>query len=130
MAGHVQTDKNLSWELYANGAVLQTGAYIGVLEVPFDCTVVSARLLADQAGNLVVDVWKCAYAAYEPSVHPVDADSIVAAAPPTLAAAYKSEDSTLTGWTKTLTKGDLLKINVDSVATITWARLVLHVKPT
>lgn len=129
MAVHVKTEKNVSWDLYRDGAVLATGAYIGVVEVPFDCTITSARLLADQTGSIVIDVWKCAYADYNPGIHPVDADSIVAAAPPTLTAAHKSEDSTLVGWTKSLSKGDLLAIYVDSVATITWARLVLHVVP-
>lgn len=126
---HVQTDKNLTWELYAGGAVLATGAYEGVLEVPFNCTITAARLLADQSGSLVIDVWKCSYADYNPGTHPVDGDSIVASAPPTLSSAYKSQDTSLTGWTTSLSKGDLLKINVDSVASITWARLVLHVVP-
>lgn len=127
---HAQSDKNITWELYRDGAVLSTGAYEGVVEVPFDCNIVSARLLADQAGGLVIDIWKCSYSDYNPGTHPVVGDSIVAAAPPTLTAAYKSEDSTLTGWTVTLTKGDLLKLSVTSVSTIMWARLVLHVVPT
>lgn len=124
------SDKNISWDLYRDGAVLSTGAYEGVVEVPFDCTITAARLLADQATGLVIDVWKCAYADYNPGTHPVVGDSIVASAPPTLTAAYKSEDTTLTGWTKTLTKGDLLKISVTSVTAALWARLVLHVVPT
>ena len=126
---HAQTDKILSWEIYAGGAIPATGAYVGVLVVPMDCEIVSAELLADQAGSIVVDIWRTTYADYNPGTHPVVGDSIVAAAPPTLTAAYKSEDSTLTGWTTTLTEGDLLKISVTSVDTLTWARLALRVVP-
>lgn len=122
-------DRDITWDIWNYGAVLPSGEYEGVVEVPFDCTIVSAALFADQAGNLVIDIWRTTYALYQPGVHPVNGDSITAAAPPTLAAAYKSVDSTLTGWSKAMTKGDLLKINVDSVASITWALLALRVVP-
>lgn len=93
------------------------------LRIPYDCSIVRASLLADQAGDIVVDIWKDTYANYPPT----DADSITASAPPTLASADKSEDATLTGWTLALAEGDVLALNVDSVSTVTRVTLELRV---
>lgn len=95
------------------GAEIADGTKV-YLEVPFACTITAARALADQVGSIVVDVWKDTYANYPPA----DADSITAAAPVTIAAATKSEDDTLTGWTRSLAAGDVLVFNVDSCTTI------------
>jgi hypothetical protein len=71
----------------------------------------------------VIDVWKDTYA----NAPPVNADSITASAPPTLSSAQKSQDTTLTGWTKTVAVGDVFGFNVDSATTITRVTLILSV---
>lgn len=82
-----------------------------------------ARALADTSGAIVVDVWKDTYANYPPTDSP---DSITASAPITITASgTKSEDATLTGWTKTGSAGDILKFNVDSCTTITKCTIAL-----
>lgn len=96
----------------------------GHLVCPFDGTIQSVELEADQSGSIVIDIWKDTYANFPPT----DADSITAAAPPTIAAARKSKDTTLTGWTTQITKGDCLAFNVDSCATITRVTITIHVK--
>ena len=93
------------------------------MQVPFACTITAATLLADQSGSIVVDIWKDTYANYPPTV----ADSITAAAKPTLSATTKSTDSTLTGWTKSIAVGDILRFNVDSATTIQRVTVVLTV---
>jgi len=98
----------------------------GHLVVDFACTIVSVTMLADQAGSIVVDIWKKDYANFPPA----NGDSITAAAPPTIAAAQKSQDSTLTGWTTAIAAGDILAFNVDSVSTITRVLLSLKVTKT
>ena len=108
------------------GSVLATGIARGCLEVSYNCTLTAVRLFANVAGNVVVDIWKDTYANYPPTV----ADTITAAAKPTLSAANKSQDTTLTGWTTALTAGDILYFNVDSVATITWLLVALRVTRT
>lgn len=95
------------------GALIVTGIK-GDLEIPYACTITAVKLLADQTGSIVVDIWKDAYANYPPT----DADSITAAAPPTITTAVKSSDATLTGWTTTVNAGDILRYNVDSVTSI------------
>lgn len=97
----------------AGTAVIGTGI-AGWVEVPFPCTIVAARGLADATGSAVVDIWKDTYANYPPT----DADSITAAAPVTLAGTANSQDTTLTGWTTSVAAGDILYFNVDSASTI------------
>lgn len=107
------------------GSALTTGAKKVYVTVPIDCTITKARLLADQSGSVVLDVWKDTYANFPPTV----ADTITASAKPTLSSAQKSEDSTLTGWTTTLAAGDIIEVNVDSATTVTKAILDLFVRP-
>lgn len=77
-------------------------------------TITKVRLLADQVGNAVVDIWKDTYANFPPT----SLDSITNANKPTLSAAQKYEDSTLTGWTTSVSAGDVLAFNIDSASTI------------
>lgn len=111
------------------GTAISTGVK-GFVRVPFSGTITKATLLSTDAsataGDIVIDIWKDTYANYPPT----DADSITASAPPTLSAANKYEDSTLAGWTTSVTSGDILGFNVDSVATVTRVLLVLEVTPT
>ena len=50
---------------------------------------------------------------------PTPADSITASAKPTISSGTKQQDSTLTGWTTSISAGDILRFNVDSITTIT-----------
>lgn len=90
-------------------------------------TVTRASLLATKftsgsTGSIVVDLWKDTYANFPPT----DADSITAAAPPTITTAAKAEDATLTGWTTSCAARDIIRVNVDSCTTISLVTLSLH----
>lgn len=104
------------------GATITTGVK-GDVEVPVACTITQATLLADQSGSIVVNVWKDTYANFPPTV----ADKITASAPPTISTNTKAQDATLTGWTKSISAGDILRFNVDSVTTIQRVTLSLKV---
>jgi len=99
-------------------------------EIPFACTIVQATLLgvlpAATNGSIVLDIWKDTYANHPPTV----ADSICAAAKPTIAAAQKYQDATLTGWTTAIAAGNILFVNVDSITTFTAVTLSLKVTRT
>ena len=82
------------------------------IEVPFDCTITAATLTADAAGSLVVDVQVSDYASFPPG----SAQSICGAAKPTLVSAVKSQDTALTGWTRTLAKGSYCRVVVQSAS--------------
>ena len=105
------------------GSAITTGEK-GHLRIPFKCEIQRATLLADQSGSIVVNIWKDTYANFPPAV----GDKITASAPPTISGAVKSQDLTLTGWTKTINADDILAFNVDSVTTIERVTLTLKVK--
>lgn len=96
----------------------------GHLEIPFACTIQRVTMLADVSGSIVVDIWKDTYANFPPD----NADSITAAAPPTITTAQKSQDSTLTDWTTAIAAGDILAFNVDSCTTIKRVTISLKVE--
>jgi hypothetical protein len=97
------------------------------IQIPFDFTITAVRLLALISGAIVIDIWKDTYANFPP----VDADSITSATPPTITATgQKSEDTTLSGWTKNISAGDILGFNVDSCSTITKVTVVIIGKQT
>ncbi|GAG00498.1 unnamed protein product [marine sediment metagenome] len=114
---------SLTFVIDGGGSAITTGQK-GHLEIPFACTIQRVTMLADQSGSIVVDIWKDSYANFPPT----DADSITASAPPTISSAQKSHDSTLTGWTKSISAGDILAFNVDSCATITLVTISLKVE--
>jgi hypothetical protein len=137
--GHVYRDNGTSWDdvtatsgsglteniglvVDGGGSAITTGTK-GFISVPYNATIQSVTMLADQSGSVVVDIWKTTYSSYQPGVHPVVADSITASDLPTLSSAYKMTDSALTGWTTTISAGDILQFVINSAATIT--RLVL-----
>lgn len=107
------------------GSAITTGVK-GYISVPYACVINSVTLLADQSGSCVIDVWKDTYANYPPTV----ADTITASAKPTITAATKSQDTTLTGWTTAVAADSVLGFNVDSASTVTRVHLVLKVTKT
>lgn len=116
-------DVTINFVIDGGGQVITTGNK-GYIVVDFAATILSATLLADQAGSIVVDVWKDTYANFPPT----DADSITASAPPTLSGAQKSQDTTLTGWTTSIAAGEVLAFNVDSASTVQRVTLALKVR--
>lgn len=116
----------IGYTISGGGAVIATGVAGNGLYIPYACTIESVTMLADVSGSIVVDIWKDSYANYPPTV----ADSICAAAKPTISSAIKSQDTTLTGWAKTVNAGDILRFNVDSVSTIEEATIILKVTKT
>ena len=107
------------------GSAITTGVK-GYIEISFACTITQQTTLLEQSGSIVIDIWKDTYANYPPTV----ADTITAAAKPTIAAGLKDQDSTLTGWTTSVTAGDILAFNVDSITTTELCTICLRVTRT
>lgn len=116
---------SINFIIDGGGSAITTGVK-GYVQIDFDCTIDSVTLLADQTGSIVVDIWNDTYANYPPT----DADSITASAVPTISSATKSTDATLTGWTTSISAGDILGFNVDSITTCERVTLVLKVTRT
>lgn len=104
------------------GSAITTGVK-GYRSFPVAGTITGVRLLADQSGSAVVDIWKDTFANYPPTV----ADTITASAKPTLSSQDHSEDTTLTGWTTSVSAGDVFGFKVDSASTITRLTLELTI---
>lgn len=77
---------------------------------PFAATITGWVITSTASCSVVVDIWKDTYTNSPPTV----ADTIAAAAKPTLSSATKNKDVTLTGWTKTVAADDVIRGNIDS----------------
>lgn len=107
------------------GAVLVAGKKMRKW-IPYACTITAATIGLDVSGSIVFDVWVDTHANYPPTV----ADTITAAAKPTVTAATNSQDNTLTGWTTSVPAGRWICVNIDSVSTATQAILTLSLVKT
>jgi len=105
------------------GSVIPTGLR-GFVVIPYSGTITEWTIIADQSGSSVVDIWKSTYAGAPPTI----ANTITGSALPTLTTSQKAQSSTLTGWTTSVTTGDVIGFNVNSASTIT--RLNLSIKIT
>lgn len=84
------------------------------IRIPIDCTIKRVTVLTvNGPGSCVVDIWSDAYGNYPPTV----ADTICAAAKPTISNGVKYEDSTLTGWNTAVTAGSVLTFHLESCST-------------
>ena len=113
----------LEYIIDGGGSTIPTGIAHPGLEIPFKCDITRVTMWGDVSGSAVVDIWVDTYANFPPT----NADSITASAVPTLSSAVKSQDTTLTGWTKALASGSIMFFNVDSATSITKLMISLKV---
>jgi hypothetical protein len=92
------------------GGVITTGSK-GYMLIPCAGTITKVTLLADQSGTIAIDLKKSTYSGFPTT------SSITASAKPTLSSAQKYQDSTLTGWTTSVSAGDVIEFVVDSGTT-------------
>lgn len=85
------------------------------IPIPFDFTPVGWRIIGDVSGSVTFGVWMDVLANGQPTV----ADNAVASAPPTLSSAIQGSSTTLTGWNTTWVRGDLLKVIITALTTMT-----------
>lgn len=111
----VDIDNRVTW--------IETGPRSDIL-ISFNCILTGIAISADQAGSMVLDIWKDSYANYPPTV----ADTITGSNKPTLTDAAAYSDATLTGWTVTVTAGSVLRFNIDSLTGITQLAIGLQAR--
>ena len=103
-----------------DGSFAITTGSKGYFPVEFDGTITMGTLLADQTGSISIEVRKTTYSSFDSgSTHPVTGDKISASAPLAISSAKKYQDSTLTGWTTSVSQGDILEFYVNSASTLT-----------
>ncbi len=106
------------------GSVITTGVKGDVL-IPFGTRILAAYLLADQSGSIKLDIWKAVYNNYPPT----DADTITGGQEPEISSTDKwssgEDNAIMAAWDRDIKFLDTLRINVDSVTTITRVTLAL-----
>jgi hypothetical protein len=118
-------DYTIQFIIDGGGSAITTGQK-GHAEVPASGVIEGWTILADQSGSIVVDVWKDTYANFPPTV----ADTIAGSEKPTLSTAQKNQDLALGTWTTTVTKGDIIAFNVDSITTVERVLVSIRVRKT
>jgi len=107
------------------GTAITTGLK-GYLVIPFNCTIQSWYVVADQSGSVVVDVWRASGFTIPTS----SAQSIAGSEKPTLSSQQINTDLSLSTWSTSLSNGDVLAFNVDSASTITRATIEIKILKT
>lgn len=122
LAGSGITSDSIQFVIDGGGSAITAGVK-GDLEIPSDFYITHVTMLADTTGSIIVDLWSDTYANYPPTV----ADTVCGSSFPTISSATKSTNSTFTGWvTRTLLRGNTLRYNVNSAATITRCTISLR----
>jgi hypothetical protein len=115
--GSAIVNKGAVWPAGATNLVFVNCAVAGVIK--------SAKILtAGGPGSCATDVWKAPFASFPPTI----ANTIVAAAPPTISAGTTYSDSTLTGWTTSINAGDVLAFKLNASSSFTQVELVLEIQ--
>lgn len=118
-ASYTREVKTFGITIDGGGSTITTGVK-GDITIPFSCMIDSWYLTADQAGSIVIDVWRDTLANFPPTVE----DTITGTEKPTLSGVAFNSDVSLTSFTRSIVANDVLRFNVDSVATVTRANLV------
>lgn len=118
----------IDYVISATGGTLPTGVSGAGIVVPFNCTISQVVLNGNAtAGSVVADIWKCTESQYDGGVtHPTSGDSITGGSQPTITVGSKYSDSALSGWTTSLSQGDVLWYNIISVASFTSVTVALR----
>jgi hypothetical protein len=121
-ASFVSNTRTLNFVIDGGGSAITTGIK-GHIVLDGDYTVTGWTVIADQSGSIVVDVNRATYTNFPTTA------SIAGTELPTLSAAQKAEDLTLSSWTTTLSARDVLEFEVDSASTVTRVTVALRLVP-
>ena len=122
----VSNARTINFIIDGGGSAITAGTK-GYLQVDFDCEIVAYTILTDNASSTIqIDVNKSTFAGFPGSLA-----SITASATPSVTGAQSATSTTLTGWTTTISAGDVLEFQVDGTpANATLATLALKVRMT
>lgn len=118
----VSNTRTLNFVIDGGSNPITTGSK-GYAVVDGDYTITGWTILADVSGSIVVSVNRATYTNF-PTFTAIDGSE-----PPTLSAAQKAEDLSLTSWTTTLSARDVLEFSVDSATTVTRVTVALRLVP-
>lgn len=117
-------DGTASFGVYFSGITAGTQRY---RFMPFACTIIGWEMFGNAAGDIVIDVKKCAAIDMPATASLIGGGGTK----PTLSSAIYATDVTLTDWTLDITAGDVIEFVVDSVGeTPTWVNLDIKYRRT
>jgi len=103
-----------------NGGVITIGQK-GYITVPYNGTITDWELFGDQAGTCTIDVRKSTFANFPTQT------SITGSAPITVSpAAQKASSSILTGWTSSISAGDIYGFTLNTATGFTRLNLIIN----
>lgn len=109
----------IEYVIDGGGAAIPSPSVKGYLNVPFAATIQSVSLFADRVGSVVADIWMCNSSSFNAGITaPTSANSITASSPPTISSTTYYTDSSLTGWTTSISSVDVLAFYVASCTAI------------
>ncbi len=104
---------SITFVIDGGGAAITTGA-LGVFgPVDFACTISRYDVTANASGSITVDIWK-----HASGTIPTSSDKISASAPITLSSAQLAQAGSLTGWTTSVSVGDIFGGTVATSSTV------------
>jgi len=101
--------------VFSNDTSTLTAGQDVVIPIPYNITVSSSEIVADISGSATAQIYMCDYATYNISAAHKNMTIIGNV---TLTADYKSQDTTLSNWDKTLDAKSYVRCNLTSIATI------------
>jgi hypothetical protein len=112
--------------LIGDGAAVLVPGVAAAINVSFNALITGAYIFEfdGTVGSVVVGIEKATYVVGgTPSFA-----SIVASAPPTISSARYAEDTTLTGWTHNIYRGDVLRFSITSASAIQRILVALRIR--
>lgn len=120
-ASFVSNTRTMNFIIDGDGTAITTGIK-GHVVIDSDYEVTGWTVIGDQSGSIVVDVKRATFTNFPTTA------SISGTERPTLSAAQKAEDLTLTSWTTTLNARDVLEFEVLSATTVTLVTVALRLR--
>jgi hypothetical protein len=103
-----------------NGGVITIGQK-GYITIPYNGTITDWEILGDQVGSCNIDVRKSTYAGFPTQT------SITGSAPITISpASQKASSSILTGWTSSISAGDVYGFTLNAATGFTRLNLIIN----
>lgn len=120
---------SIEYVLDDGGVTINTGNK-GYLQMPFGGQFTAVTLLGNTTGSIVIDLWKCTYAAFDGGITtPSASNSIVGGHYPTISSGTKYTLTDLSSWTDTsFNATDILAFVVNSCTSFT--RMTISLKAT
>lgn len=103
------------------GSDVQVGLYVDA-QIPYNSSITKVSLFSNDSGSTSIDILKDTFANYPPT------SSITSASKPQLINQRSYEDTTLSGWTTSISEDDILRFVVGENSGITAMTLAIKLK--